>query len=68
MACFDDVQVIAGLEDWEQRLFSLWQRALERGSLLLFAARENPAHVDFELPGSQVPPGILGGVRGARTQ
>ena len=50
MACYDDVQVIAGLEAWEQRLFSLWQRALERGSLLLFAARENPAHVDFELP------------------
>jgi DnaA-homolog protein len=49
IACYDDVQVVAGLEDWEQRLFSLWQRALERGSLLLFAARESPAHVDFEL-------------------
>ena len=50
VACYDDVQVIAGLEDWEQRLFSLWQRALERNSTLLFAARENPAHVDFGSP------------------
>jgi DnaA family protein len=49
VACYDDVQVIAGLAEWEQRLFSLWQRALERGSTLLFAARENPVHVDFSL-------------------
>ena len=50
VACYDDVQTIAGLPDWEERLFSLWQRALERGSTLLFAARENPAHVEFGLP------------------
>jgi len=50
VACYDDVQTIAGLADWEERLFSLWQRALERGSTLLFAARDNPAHVEFGLP------------------
>jgi DnaA family protein len=50
LACYDDVQVIAGLPDWEQRLFSLWQRALERGTTLLFAARENPAYVAYGLP------------------
>ena len=49
LACFDDVQAIAGLDAWEQRMFSLWQRAQERGATLLFAARENPAHVDFGL-------------------
>jgi len=49
LACYDDVQVIAGAAAWEERLFSLWQRALERGSTLLFAARENPAYVDFSL-------------------
>jgi DnaA family protein len=49
LACYDDVQVVAGLEAWEQRLFALWQAALEHGSALLFAARENPAHVDFGL-------------------
>jgi DnaA family protein len=49
VACYDDVQTIAGLPQWEQRLFSLWQQALERNTTMLFAARENPAHVDFEL-------------------
>jgi DnaA-homolog protein len=50
VACFDDVQAVAQLPDWEERLFSLWQRALERNATLLFAARENPAFVDFGLP------------------
>jgi DnaA-homolog protein len=49
LACYDDVQSIAGLAEWEQRLFSLWQRALERGTTLLFAAREAPVHVPFGL-------------------
>ena len=50
VACCDDVQAVAGLDAWEQALFSLWQRALERGSTLLFAARENPSQVAFGLP------------------
>jgi DnaA-homolog protein len=49
IACCDDVQVTAGLEGWERRLFSLWQDAAERGTTLLFAARENPAQVDYSL-------------------
>jgi DnaA-homolog protein len=49
VACYDDVQTIAGLGDWEAKLFSHWQRAQERGGTLLFAARENPAQVDFAL-------------------
>lgn len=49
IACFDDVQAVAGLDAWERRLFVLWQRAQERGASLLFAARENPAQVDFGL-------------------
>jgi DnaA-homolog protein len=49
VACYDDVQAIAGLDAWEQCLFSVWQRAQERNGTLLFAARENPAHVDFTL-------------------
>jgi DnaA family protein len=50
VACFDDVQAVAGLDDWERRLFALWQDALDRQGTLLFAAREGPAHVDFALP------------------
>ena len=49
VACFDDVQAVAGLGDWERELFSLWHKAQERGATLVFAARENPVHVDFEL-------------------
>ena len=49
IACYDDVQAVAGLAAWEDRLFSLWQRSLERGTALLFAAREVPAHVNFGL-------------------
>ncbi len=49
VACYDDLQCIAGLEEWEVRLFSLWQRALERNTTLVFAARETPAHVPFAL-------------------
>jgi DnaA family protein len=49
LACFDDVASVAGLDDWEARLFSIWQRAQERGGTLLFAARENPAQVAFTL-------------------
>jgi DnaA family protein len=49
VACCDDIQAIAGLDDWERCLFSLWQRAQERNSTLLFAARESPAQVAFGL-------------------
>jgi DnaA family protein len=49
VACYDDVQVLSGLPEWEERMFALWQRAFERGTTLLFAARENPAHVTYEL-------------------
>ncbi len=49
LACFDDVAAVAGLDDWEARLFSIWQRAQERGGTLVFAARENPAQVAFTL-------------------
>ena len=49
VTCYDDVQSVAGLDDWERTLFSQWQRAQERGGTLLFAARENPAQVSFAL-------------------
>jgi len=49
VACFDDVQAVEGLDDWERCLFSVWQQALDRNVTLLFAARENPAQVAFGL-------------------
>ena len=49
VACYDDIQVIAGNDEWERCLFSLWHRALERNTTLLFTARENPAQIAFGL-------------------
>ncbi len=49
LACVDDVQAVAGLDDWERSVFSLWLRAVERGNTLLFAARENPSQVPYTL-------------------
>jgi DnaA-homolog protein len=49
VACYDDIQAIAGLPEWERRVFALWLNAQERHTTLLFAARENPAHVEFGL-------------------
>jgi DnaA-homolog protein len=49
VACYDDIQAIAGLAEWERRLFALWLNAQERHTTLLFAARENPAHAEFGL-------------------
>ncbi len=68
VACFDDVQAVAGLDDWERCLFSLWQRAHERNATLLFAARENPAQVAFGLAGPQIATDVIRGVRGARIE
>jgi DnaA family protein len=50
LACYDDVQVIAGLADWERCLFALWQHALENGTTMVFAARESPSQVAYTLP------------------
>jgi DnaA family protein len=50
VACYDDVQVIAGLDDWERRLFALWQGAQDNSGTMVFAARESPSHVAYSLP------------------
>jgi DnaA family protein len=50
LACYDDVQVIAGLPDWERCLFALWQHAQETGATMVFAARESPSQVAYTLP------------------
>ncbi len=68
VACYDDVQTIAGLDDWEQKLFSLWQRAADQGTTLLFAARENPTPGGLRAGRSQVAIVLVGGVRGARAE
>ena len=68
VACFDDVQAIAGLAEWERRCSRCGRARWSAARTLLFAARENPAQVDFGLAGPEVAPGVVGGVRGARAE
>src|SRR5688572_3530261 len=49
VACCDVIQTIGCLPEWERRLFAVWVNAQGRQPTLLFAARENPAHVEFGL-------------------
>jgi DnaA family protein len=47
--CVDDVDAIVGENSWEQALFHLFNRASERGALLVFVAANKPAELDIKL-------------------
>jgi DnaA family protein len=46
----DELALIAGERDWEQRLFGLYREAQERGAALIAAAVEPPQLLPFILP------------------
>ncbi len=50
LICLDDVDAIAGLPDWEEALFHLFNRLRDSGSRLLVAARTAPREAAFVLP------------------
>jgi len=50
LVCLDDVDAIAGLADWEEALFHLFNRLRERGTRLLVAGRTAPREAAFLLP------------------
>ncbi len=50
LVCLDDVEAIAGLPDWEEALFHLFNRLRESGTRLLVAARTAPREAAFVLP------------------
>lgn len=47
--CLDDLQAVAGDENWELALFNLCNRARERGSRLVFAATAAPRGLGVNL-------------------
>lgn len=49
IAC-DDVDAVAGLADWEEGLFHLFNRSRGAGARLVFTAAMPPARVAFTLP------------------
>nr|VFJ59427.1 MAG: regulatory inactivation of DnaA Hda protein [Candidatus Kentron sp. FW] len=50
LICIDDIDVRAGNRDWEEALFTLYNRAEAGGTGLLVAGREGPAGANFSLP------------------
>ena len=50
VVCVDDIDAIAGREDWEQALFGLYEGLRQHGSRLIIAAGESPLHCGFGLP------------------
>lgn len=50
VVCIDDVARLIGHRDHEEALFHLYQRALDTGACLVFAARSSARGLDFALP------------------
>ncbi|MGI9259716.1 MAG: DnaA regulatory inactivator Hda [Gammaproteobacteria bacterium] len=50
LLALDDVDAVAGHDDWERALFDLFNRTQSAGGRLIFAARNPPAHGGFSLP------------------
>lgn len=50
LVCFDDLQNIAGHEDWERALFAFYNAHRQNNHKLLLAADCPPKYLPFELP------------------
>ena len=50
LVALDDLDAIAGLDDWEAALFTLFNNLVERGGRLAFAAAGAPAATAIRLP------------------
>lgn len=48
--CLDDLDLIAGLESWEESVFHLYNRVNDRGSLMVVSLSEVPGELPFLLP------------------
>lgn len=50
LVAVDDVNAVAGLDDWEHALFTLFNNCREAGTRLLFSADQGPAGLPLQLP------------------
>jgi DnaA-homolog protein len=50
VVCIDDIDAIAGHDEWEQAFFGLFEGLRQHGSRLVMAAGKSPLHCGFELP------------------
>ncbi|MGB5305347.1 MAG: DnaA regulatory inactivator Hda [Gammaproteobacteria bacterium] len=53
LVCLDDLDVIAGRQDWESGVFDLFNRVRDAGNTLLVAATRRPQQAGFALPDLQ---------------
>lgn len=53
LVCIDDLQYMAGRDDWEEALFHLYNRMRDAGSTLLVTATSSPAALAVQLPDLQ---------------
>lgn len=50
LVCFDDIEEIAGLLDWEQAFLNFFEQHLEHNHRLILSAQIHPADLDIYLP------------------
>lgn len=50
IVCLDNIELIAGIEDWEQALFNFYNRHRDNGKQLLVSADRQPQSLLFKLP------------------
>ncbi len=50
LVCLDDLDAVAGLAEWEEAVFHLFNRLREAGQRLLISARTLPAKLSIALP------------------
>ncbi|WP_043311471.1 DnaA regulatory inactivator Hda [Pseudomonas sp. ML96] len=53
LVCLDDLDAVAGREDWEEALFHLFNRLRDSGRRLLLAATVSPRELPIQLPDLQ---------------
>ncbi|MEE9491774.1 MAG: DnaA regulatory inactivator Hda [Gammaproteobacteria bacterium] len=49
LVCLDDVETIAGSQDWEEALFHCFNRLQSSGSMLIVSSHEAPAQLPIQL-------------------
>jgi DnaA family protein len=50
LVCFDNIDEIAGLPDWEQAFLNFFEQHLEQNHRLILSARVHPDDLDIHLP------------------
>lgn len=50
VVCLDDLHVIAGMPEWEEAIFHLYNRIYDRGGSIIIAANDLPRAIHLSLP------------------